>query len=359
MTIVPWWVKYLASEFARRSDIISKIRITRNKIRIKYKTNITEHYYYRDYKQLNVRKHLLSQNDINFSDIAVCYPYETNPLDVESGQALSYHFKINRGDFDAASLPSKRIAIHRALLRLMNAEVLEHSYPSDVLKRDWESMLGFKAGKYITGNAFNMYPLVHKDCPWKRIIDHFFTVQRSLDANSYFYALNMAAKCSYAAFTTAEINKRADWVRARKVYSPLAYAAILKRFNHANGIIDTNPSIGSKAVAAALLGIKYYAPRCQAIDNAISRGFCELTGFQYEELNNQNASVIINDNEFKNFDIESTKPYLGLANTLIAFAKHSERTDVQAKYNPRKAIKIYSDPLNGKSLKEHNYLMIW
>lgn len=359
--MVPLWVKLLASKLAIQ-EIVANIRVLRDRMRVTYTTNITEIYRFqpRIYRAGKPRKvfFITEENSIFGDPISIYHPYEINPLDKQEQYNLEHHIKVERADVNDRTLLDQRLLANRVLQRLIDTRDRPNYYPIKSLRDDYERINKMKISKFITKDAFNFYPRISRNTSWRRIVEHYFDIDRSFSIPLYWHAINDVISKKTVQFTTDEIIKRVGWIRNKTIFNPVAYVAILKRFHATDGVIDLHPSMGHKAIACAMAGLKYIAPPCPELDNAFNRGLIQFTGLHYEPLDKQSASVLISDNNFRGFDISQTAPYLDRVKHMIAFAKGDDRSEAQAKCKPESVTKVFTTGA-GKSLRKPNYLFFW
>jgi hypothetical protein len=185
--------------------------------------------------------------------------------------------------------------------------------------------------------------------------EHFFDVSPTFDKETIDHALTKVSRMVKVDISTYEVRKRAaQLVGNSRAYSPVAYRAIMERLGIKDTVIDLHPDLGHKAIACAMLGIKYICPKTEAFQKAIDLGFVDELGLYHEWLDGQEAHTIISDNNFHDFKIQEALGLADKAKMLLSYASSTERLDVTNKYKPDKTYIIMRS-----RYRPPGFLMVW
>lgn len=354
------WQKILASKILQKNDIVQEVECKRKppRIKVKYRTNIEEVFICdgRLQKHRPTKYFSVSKETAQLAyDIPIIEQYPPKPFDDE-GHKAKYHHIIHRSDWIASSVIEQRIAYHRLLKKLMDNKDVEDYYPKNQRMPDINALKRDTPERYLHNNKFYMYPAgTNINTPWRRLIEHYFQVTPKLDDELLRKALNETIYKKLIDISSYEVRKRASILeRGSRAYNPVAYQAILKRLGAVDSIIDLHPDLGHKAIACALMRMKYICLKTEKFQDAIKRSLVSDLGLNHEWLEDQKAHTIVSDNNFYGFDIAKAIKIADRAKLLIAFAGNSNRNELSNKFNPSQ-----THLLVRSRRKPPDYLFVW
>ncbi len=352
----PLWARLLASELTQQ-DIVAGIKLTRDKIKVRYKTGVLEVYRIKPipFKHRPRNQHEVTEKKARIEkEIKLRESFRLGPLETDER-----YLEIDRKEFEQASFMEQRLVMQRLLLHMMIMNTKPTRYPDQVIDQDIETLKNTSTSNFTINGGINFFPKsIKRDGYWRRVIEHFFVIPRTYPRYYLWYAMVSQCDKHTTPISTISILKRANWMMTRQ-FNPTAYRAILEQLKVKNGIIDLHPTLGHKALACALMGIKYIAPMCPEIKQALDRNVCGYTGLDYEELDDQTADLLVSDNNFEGFDIGRTSEYLGRVSRMIAYAPGKARLELTSRHNPSGSIKIFCRAVAASTMKNNDYLLVW
>lgn len=329
--------------------------ITNTKVIVWFKTGIKETYYLSRpvMKRRGNNSFDLTDDMTTIGDPIKIYPaYLTGPI--ASSDALKHHVAINRDDFEAGSFIDKRIVMHRFLRHVVEYTKSTTVYPMRMLYDDWDKTKNAETDRYVEGDVINFYPRGAAQAFWRHVSEYFFNSNNKV-RNYLWWGISRLCEKKTTAITTEDAVKTANWVRRKKTFNPVAYAALLKQMG-AKSVIDLHPGFGHKALACAILDIEYFAPNRGNFAVALDNNICGVTSLKYSELNGQSADLLISDSNFNRFDISKTAEHSARVNRMVAYAPRSKRFELQSEHNPSSVVKVMTTPVKAT---DPNFLFIW
>lgn len=329
------WEMILACKLLQHDDIVRGIHKRHKpslRIEVDFKTGIKE-IFHCDGKDHRITAHSFSVYPTSLLDspVPIYQQYESRPFS-DDEQLSAHHQVIHRADWTKHTIPEQRISYHKFLAKLIETKDFEDHYPFTQRKSDLLAVRRDKPERYMRRGSFYLYPAgTNINTPWRRLVEHFFQIIPSLTEEALDKALTKVCKKKIIDINTYEVRKRAAYCRA---YNPTSYRAILERLSVKGPVIDLHPDIGHKAIACAMLGIKYICPKTEKFMQAVDKGFVNEIGLDHEWLTDQKAHTIISDNNFAGLDIEQALPMADRCNMLIACSNTDERIGATESYSP-------------------------
>jgi hypothetical protein len=323
-----------------------------------YKTGIREVYYF------EVRRRKLKRGDNCFvvtpqsatikEDLPLYKEFEDGPLD----NSVSYHWRINRNQFEEATLLEQRIAMHRLLRKLMATKSEPDWYPEQVLESDWEYLRTCDFNRYFVDGSFACYPRTRRKPAHFRITEHYFNPSTNLSRVALWAAVCETCNKKTVPLNSSSIRKMARWAERRRVLSPLVYCAIFKALKITGAVADLHPGRGAKAIACAIMGLPYFAAKNERMKRAIDLGIASFLRMDFEWFNKQKVELLISDNNFDSF-VMPTGEKLNQANKMLCFVPYMEKTKMVSRLNPTAILQIHSWAELALTLQNPNYLFLW
>ena len=354
--IIPLWAKLLACQLTEQTDIVFNIQINNCAIVVFYQTGICESYYFVRPERDTILR--MKNNYHVIPDMTPIGKPITIYEDFEFAENEQYHYIINRGDYNSGSFLDKRLALQRLAYKLFATRSVPDCYPQSVLNGSLDKIRASDTSVFLTDNGFNLFPISYLDTSWRPLIEHFYNVNADLNYHKLWNGLSYVSRDKRIPIRSSDARKRAAWMSGKRIFNPLSYTCILSALE-VESVIDLHPDIGHKAIACALLGIRYIAPETPKVRYALDRGLAEFSGLRYEPLGDQTADLLISDDNFVSFSLPQDKGLLGRCKRMLAFCPRSSRSESTAKYTPTSTYKIFTNPITAKTLRDCNYLLVW
>lgn len=321
-----------------------------------YKTGIREVYYHK-VKKRRKRKVKFSfivspEKAAIKQEIPIYKEYKDGPLD----DSTTYHWCINRTQFNESTLLEKRISMHRLLHEIIATKPEPDWYPIDILEHDFELLKSRKYNKFISSGAitcFPGHPLKHY-----RILEHFFNPGANYDERLLWKSLQHICNKQHVRINSSNVRRAARWYIRRQIISPLVYCALFKSMKIKGPIADLHPGYGSKALACAMMDIEYYPIKTESFQYALDIGFGSFTRSEFNWFDGQNIELLISDNNFTQFDMPDSN-LLKNARRMLCYVSRSDRKKIVDKYKPSIILQLYNNAVEARTLQSSNYLLVW
>lgn len=273
----------------------------------------------------------------------------------------SYHKAINRKQFRVGSFIDRRLAIQRMFLEVLRTKDQPDRYPEDVVRQSYHILTKHSLNGFIVNGGVHFYARLSRQATlaWRRLIEHFFNPSEHLTKNLLWCGANIVYNQVYAPITVAQIRWKAAKQAMLGIHNPLAYAALLQRLQIERSVIDLNPGFGHKAIACALLGLRYITPACPVMTRAVELGIQDAIGLDYQVLDDQKTELLISDDNFHQFVIPTDRELLHRAKKMLAFAPGADKIALTHKFKPTSIIKIFCKPKLVAGKISTDFVMVW
>jgi hypothetical protein len=352
------WVKLLACQL-EQTDIIEFANIRPNTLQAAYKTGVREIYYFK------VRKHKKKRGDNCFvvcpktaairREVPIFKEFHEDILD----DSPTYHWCINRKQFNVATFMERRIAMHRLLREILVTKMQPDWYPYHLLESDWEQLKNTSLDRYSVNGSITCFPRQGNKAPKHyRILEHFFDVGSGISDSALWNALIYICKKGVKRINSSNVRKLAKYFVRRRIIDPLAYCTLFKSLGITGAVGDLHPGFGSKALACAIMGLPYYTVKDDRFQSALDKGFSSLTRADFGWLDGQQVELLISDNNFSGFCMPDGD-LLDRAKSMLCYVPKAKKPELLAEYNPTNILQIYDFPKEARTFKDPNYLFLW
>jgi hypothetical protein len=349
-------VKLLASQL-EQTDIIKTAYLRPTTIQAVYKTGIRELYYFK------VKKRKKKRHDNTFvvnpklaairQELQVFKEYRYDPLD----ESPTYHWCINRNQFNEATLMERRIAMHHLLREILKTKPEPDWYPEEILEKDWEQLQNANSDKHLINGAITCFPR-GRIPPYFRILEHFFNPGANQTGKVLWTALRTVCDKKKVRISSSNIRKVTRWFTRRRVINPLVYCALFKSLNVTGVVADLHPGFGSKALACAMMGLPYLTIKDDRFQRALDLGFASFLRADFGWFENQNVELLISDNNLDGFHMPSND-VLNCTQRMICYASRDDKLKLIEQHNPTNVLQLYDHAVESKLLRESNYFLLW
>jgi hypothetical protein len=282
--------------------------------------------------------------------------HRIDPLELSS-----YHKVINRKQFKNASFIDRRLAIQRMFLEVLRTRDHPDHYPEDILRQSYHLLTKHSLNTFLSkgGVRFSTSIIRQMTLAWRRLIEHFFKPSSGLTKGMLWRGINIVCNQVFTPISVARIRWKATKQLSVGIYNPLAYAALLQRLQVKGNVIDLNPGFGHKAIACALLGLRYITPACPEMARAVELGILDMIGLDYQILDDQQADLLISDDNFHRFVLPTDRELLRRAKKMVAFAPGVDKIALVHKYKPTSLIKIFCKFKLVAGKISPDFVMVW
>lgn len=365
-TNVKLWVRKLFHALEQQ-DTIRSVRLRHDHIHVRYMNYFWETYYLKDKTDNRVTHSRLISNKENgrLEHIPeVTYEYES---DLVGGQQFPAHLIINPKEWKQSSLIEQRVALHEFCRRITQRDWIWPEYPEFVLQEEWRKVQDYKESKYMSQGAFTAYADIGKNpTPGRRIIEHFMDLSNYAAAfKSPRYIMKLLNSITKRKLTINTHNLLRTFScsgitlpsqgKTFRIIDPGLYAVILKRLNITGTVFDLNPGLGNRAIACAILGLKYTTIPDERFQQALDKGLATFLGLDYEPYDGQKVDLLIHDRDFTESKVEDALPYATTAKQMAVFVPVHLRKKTLAKHSPTSTLKIQTRTVS----KISDYLFLY
>lgn len=360
------WVRKLVEEL-QQQQTVRKVYIRNDHVHVRFMNYFWETYYVDSRKFKKHRRpfsYSINKEDARIKDVPQVLPEFERSLLSDKEQC---HIIINRKQLRKSSLLERRLAVHEFCRQITQRGWIWPEYPDSVLISEWNKVRAYKETKYLRAGGFTIYGSYGRPAPGKRIFEHFFDLSEFAEVfrsprltmkilnellNRNDLAFNVHNMLRI--FSSGEVPIPERYPRFR-LFDPAAYAVIFKRLGIRGSVLDLKPGFGNRAAACALNGLKYFTIPDDRFRLAMSKGFGEFIGLDYQAYDGQKVDLLLCDNNFEETDITEAFGYLDRAKKMIVFVPNPKYREYQAKYRPESMIKLKTKWYQ----KQPDYLFVW
>jgi len=349
------WVSKLIYNLENQ-DVVRRIIVRHDHLHVKFMTYASENYFI-DKPAKGRYAFAINKENSRLEKIpTISCQYEN-----DMGQSNQYpcHLTIKRSKWNKASVIEQRIASQNFIQLLNNRGWVWPKYPNHILDTELSKMKQYKPSKYINGDCFTVYPrLGGKPAPGRKIIEHYFGLEElssllSSPRKTWKAIKNLTNK-NYA-INTHNLFRIMSALWGPKLFDPVVYAVILQRLKIKGPVLDLHPGYGNRAIACALLGIKYMTIPNDRFDNALNNGFADFINLDYEPYDGRMVNLTIYDKDFKQSDVLEAMEYASSTNKMMVFVPKEQKIEMRQKYQPDYMLQVRTSIYN----KEPDYLFVW
>jgi len=361
-------------EFAhklKQIPIVNKVFIRESHVHVRFKNFFWESYYFdnRGLRQNGERlpfSYVVNYDDIVINKVPEVLPeYEYDMAETTSPYAM--HLIVSRQELNKATFIERRLALHEFVRQIISMTWEPTKYPESVLLDDKANLMEYDPSTYRVDGGYTVFQ--KKQGHGKKIITHFFELnEHKMVLRSPRFATILASimlKKRMPFNTTSLIRIIQSRLTANSsaiinqyisvsIPDPVVYAVLLEDLRVRGTVFDLTPGFGNRAMACAMLGLKYTTIPTERFSKAMQNGFGEFIGLDYEEYHGQKVDFLIYDENFGVPDMEKVQPYLGIAKQLLVFSPRSEVPTLM-ELQPTAVINVKTKWLK----KEPNHFFLW
>lgn len=347
------WVRTLHHRL-KSHPAVRAIKCRPGRLRVSYHYGSVEEYWL----ERDPPRHRLSTIRVEAGDTLEHIP-SIRP-EFETLEPDPVHVTIRRGDWKRANQLERRIAMYMFLEQMRRSRWPK--YPDEILRREYEAMLRYDRSRFVRAGTFTIYPKHRYEVPGRRLLEHFVDI---LDDHNRRFARSLCrSSFLYLAAKQIPITTHNFWrtlgMQRWLVRTPLMYAALLERLGVKGAVLDLYPFHGAKAVACAILGLKYYTWPTERLEEALANGLAEYVGLDYEPYAGQKIDLVLADCNlqqrfFHPIQVEVALEAGANAKHVLVYVPHQWKTAIQDRYQPSTAMQLRTRVHCGTL----DYAMIW
>lgn len=334
------WVRTLVKQL-HAQPCVRRVWLSQGRLRVSYHSGIVDRYWL-DEEPPTYNARTLK---ITAADSIVRVPQVRNEF--ETFDADPVHVTLRRRDWNRANCLERRIAMHAFLQKMR--ECRWPKYPTLVLQKEYEQMLAYDRSRFVRGGLFTIYPKNRCAAPGRRLLEHFVDLRGDYGWRLISPRQNMKAFKRLAAIsspiTTHNYLKSLSIQGGPLIRTPLMYAALLERLGIKGSLLDVYPYHCAKAVACAMLGIKYYTWPTPMLEAALAEGLGEYVGLDYEPYNGQKVDLVLQDCNFRAMQFHPLHVKMALelckvTKRVCVYVPHGYKAAIQERFRPDLAIQL-------------------
>lgn len=333
---------------------------------VKYVTGIVERYWYGIgdrptpyYITMGHRREARLERDISVSR-----QFETELL---RDDQLGHHLIVSPKQLKTASVVEKMLALHKFICLVVKRGYYGKQ-PQHLLERDKEKLKSTKEKAVWMRGGITFVRLHSRG---RRILRHYFDYSKS-----HYLGKRLSYKDALTIRRTYLVAKKmlfdgrkltTDGLYTKisagpRVVSPAGYMTMLQTIGVQPGqtMLDLHPELGSKALACAMLGIKYCTGQDTYFADALKQGFAEFVGLDHHyRQDTEKVDWVLSDFNMTKSDIGFALRHAGYARHLAAFVLTDDPQGLKEKYRAAAMIRLYLTPTLDDEKRIPSYLMVW
>lgn len=349
----PHWHRKVV-RFLKQQPIVVRTILRCDRISIWYATGFRRNYIIKTPRRKRIYARTITKADaLLTSPIKIGYQYQWNILDRPD---LKPFFFINRKRINNSSFIEQEILVHELLDRILKQGYIPCYYDDQAIADDLAAVSKIQ-NVYFNG-IYTIYPsyTIPRGVPrpGQAITEKYFNVRHirkhSDDPQStlaYAYSNRILI---YAALQKLIKEGRRDisiWSLNRvlslrgfgpTIINPAVYKILFTHLFKPRGriISDAHPNLGSKAIAASLVGAKY-APLTDELDTAIEHGFGGIAEIVRPP---DKHDILIYDNKFKAVNIAEAMSFRANCNEMMLYVDKTQYDEILSKGKPSRIVKV-------------------
>jgi len=322
------WVVILYKKL-KRLDIIKKVIINRNKIKIFLHNDQSENFIHSTKYKINSVKsyNLLTSKLDNLTPVTYLYESE-----LTGEQKYQSHFKIK--DFNKHSKMEKEILKYYMIDKLKNIS-LRMLHPHNILEKSLYKLKNCNIDRnkslIILQQFFEYTPasVLNNSDLTRYSIKSLFKID-TLTTNKILLSCNNPKSKKYIIKQELEVPR----------FTPVnLYIKVFKQLN-VKSIIDYYPSTGFKALACAALGIKYYYMPGSIFDQDTT-DFSNAVGLDMHKWVDQKADIVLFDNDCNKYTISSEiKQFKEFVKNVVIYSNKQSLNSIVHSRIPKSTINL-------------------
>jgi len=352
VTDTPIWVRKMIFELERQ-PVVRTVRIRQNHVHIRLMHYFWESYYPNRTGRRLPLSYNITEDDARLRKVPeVSYQYESN---LDGTNPHPGHIQINRRQWQQASFLERRMAMHTFGQRVFNNKYIQLTHPTKVLEYELEFMRNIDETRFIQGAGFTAFPLLAgiRHAPGKQIIEHFFDLRclwdNILSSPRYITHVLNALASQNLPFDTHNMVRvlltgppTLGHKRVPRIPNPMVYAVMLRRLGVRGTVLDLQPGFGPRAIACAILGLRYVYRPNKLFQDAVNNGFADFIGLQCQEYDGSKVDMLLCDDDMALPDLSDVTAMAKSANNMLLFVPRKLRYKLQGNLPPKSIIPIRS-----------------
>lgn len=360
------WVTVLKHKLSKVS-VVEKIVSDRDCVTIRYRNPSikfypsVESYYFENIEEkrtVKYKKIISSTSGIYYNMAPIRYEFG-NITDINFENAHPAMIMVGRKDIQNLTFIEKRVTLNNYLFKLISRGWMNPTYPIEKLESEWEYLKNYDLSNHTRNGILRSTPTTFKLFKkYKQIPFHFFDMSRLWRIMRKPLRLRSSLNKLFDGIedvTYTAVLKAMLYESGMKIPVPTLYAAIFKKLG-VQSVLDLTPGYGSKAMACAILGIKYIPKKTHTIEYAIDNGFADFIGLDYEwfdENSNTKYDLMVGTDVFSS-GLSIVKKYKHRVNNIMAFVRKHAKDELEELYKPTYIVPIVMQ-ING----EIDYIFVW
>ncbi len=341
----PVWVRQLQTKLLD-TDIVSRVRVYGNRIRIHYRDGFTRSYYYKGSHPTKKFLNITKDDTIKNWPIEIKYEHEWDPFDESNKLEMMKYFHVPRKTVDEMTIIERELLSHVLLEWILKNGYIRCHVRDDQVDADLERIstsqdtfvkktFALRKSKYHHGRAVieKYHETAFYDRDPERPLINAFSHKRLI-----FYIMQRLMLSKW------DINI-SNYYRMLYRYrfgptwtSPILYKVLLKQMfdiDENTVVADRHPNMGEKAISCGILGCKYMPLRKKPIPPEM----VHKLGLQIVKPGKK-SDILIWDNRFKDFDPEIAIEWLKITENLLVFVKRDRLKQARKIRQPDRIFKI-------------------
>jgi hypothetical protein len=324
------WTRELVDRL-EKLDCVRRVFVRHDHIHVRFMNFFWESYFFRGDTLLNNKIQFSYWIDSSVSSLVNIPKIELKYQRVDGSDDYG-HLCINTKQYRKSSFMEKRVAIHDFAWQMCRRGYVAPRFPENVLALDFQEAHNAHQYEDENGLLLKKPPAYFRNesCPGFKVITHFFGMRELWDG-----FISSPRKCVRALNLIVNANVEVNTFNlmrymTRHYKTPMKelgvgmYVRLFEKLHFKGVMHDLCPGYGFKAMACAVLGIKYVVTKSQystAFEKAIDAGYADFLGLDFEWHEEQQANILMCDDDLKGCDFAMAKPHIRKGVSVVFFAK--------------------------------------
>ena len=337
----------------KHHPLVTRVRVRDRGLMVNYRTHVKEVYWF-GAAETRKRAFSLNKEDARLVHVPPIHQQYPEPF----GPSLHPgHLTIERSDWIAASFIEQRIAFHEMHRRLRELRWSSLTFPAPVLAEDLRRLRSYRRGKHLKAGGFVAYRGPVAGPGWAIMLQYF-------DMYDYFnlvwasppklWRAMQAVAETTRPLSTVEIVRSASFLYGPRVAPATLWADIFRQVGKPATVLDMHPGLGARAMACAILGLRYRTAPNERFERAMASGLGELLGLDWAVDDGGRVDLVVADDGFGTTDLGAALAFADRTKGILGFAPHAD-LKAAARLGSRAVLRVRTRFYS----KQDDYLVLW
>ena len=338
----------------KNDPLVSRARTRDRGAIINYRSHIKEVYWFGK-AETRKRAFSLTKEDAVLEKVPEVYEQYPEPF----GPTLHpIHLIIQKSDWRKSSFIEQRMAFHTMHMRLRQIRWQQPYFPVEILERDLHRLMNYRRGRHLVRGGLIPYRTGSVAGPgWPTVLHHFDMYEHLnpvwSSPSKLWRAMQMVSE-TRTPLCTIEIIKAATFLYGPRIIPPTLWADILRQLGSPATILDLYPGFGSRAMACAILGLRYRTIPNARFESAMEAGLKDFLGLDWAPYDGGRVDLVVADDSFRDTDLQAALQYADRTASILGFVPYGKlkaASGMGHRATIRVRTRLYA--------KRDDYLLVW